>query len=1049
MKKFLLLCFAFVFASFTIWAQDRVVSGKVTSVEDGSTLPGVNVVLKGTTNGSVTDADGNYKLSIPGTGGVLVFSYIGFKDFEVEVGDKTTIDVQLTSDVTQLSEVVVTALGVERQEKSLTYAVQSIDGSALSTNRETNFLNSLSGQIAGVQITNSSGAAGASTRVVLRGASTISGSNQPLFVVDGVPIDNTNRGTATSQGGFDAPNGASEINPDDIESINVLKGPVAAALYGNRGASGVIIITTKKGKASKNLGIDFSTKMTFQDPLRIPDFQNSYGQGPSRTYFEYVDGQNGYGDGVDESWGPPLDKGLMFAQWPDYGKGTVSPWVSRPNNVRDFYETGKTVTNSFAVSGGNEKQTFRFSVTDVKETGLVYNTDYRRLNISGNADIKINEKLDASFSANYARSGSDNLATTGYDAENPIQQTIWAGRNVDLKALKDYKNLPLAPEGTAAAGTPLNWNNIFQNNPYWVQDNNLNILDKDRVFGNARVGYKFTDWLSAFVRIGIDSWSSRTEDRTAVGSNNNIDGDYDERSRRFSEVNNFFMITANKKFGEIGLTVSAGGNQMTQNFQYQRGYIPALQLPGVYNLSNLKAGSTATIQNSHTEQKINSILGTAQISYRDAIFLDLSARNDWWSVLPIDNNSYLYPAASLSFVPTDFFDWNSTTLSYLKVRAGWSQVGSSGGLDPYSIQQVYNFRTPGYGDVLLAFNPNTLNNPNIKPETTVGLEFGLAAKLLNEKISFDFTYFDQTSKDLIVESDISPSSGYEKIFANIGEIQNRGVEIQLGYQIVKNSDLSASINVNFAKYNNQVIRVNDIDGDEAAVNMGGQWNVDVQAREGHPFGVLFGPGYKKDPNGNVIHLNGIPQIDTENYRVLGDIQPDWNGGISGTISYKGITLSSLVDVKMGGDVYSMTTTWGRYAGTLSETLVGREDGIIGKGVIDNGDGTYRPNDVSVTAEAYNKAGFSNDVAESSVFDASYVKWRQLTLTYQMPRAWFSKLPLKDVSVSFIGRNLALLYSKAPHIDPETGFNNADGNQGLEFGQIPSVRSLGFSVNIKL
>jgi TonB-linked SusC/RagA family outer membrane protein len=1043
----------FALASSAVWAQERTVTGRVTSAEDGAGLPGVNVVLKGTTNGTVTDAAGAYTLKVTGDGGILVFTFIGLVSQESEIGSRSTVDIAMESDTKQLSEVVVTALGVERQEKSLTYAVQNVDGDAMSKARETNVVNSLQGQVAGVQINNSSGNPSSSSRIVLRGASSITGTNQPLFVVDGVPIDNRNLGDATESGGTDLPNGAADINPDDVETITVLKGPVAAALYGNRGANGVILVTTKKGRGQKGLGVSVNHSTAFMTPLRLPSYQNSYGQGPSYTYFEYLDGQNGDGDGVDESWGPPLDKGLSFAQWPDYGKGTVSPWVSRPDNIRDIYRTGRAISNNIAISGGDGKNGFRMSFTDSRTNSIIPTQNLNKSTVNASGNITIAERLDASFTGSYFNTRSDNMGGGGYDDQNPVQQTLWSGRNVDFNALKNYNSLPLAPEGTASHGTPLNWNNQFQNNLFWVLDNNQYKYDKNRVVGSVQLAYKVADWLSISARSGIDSWSSRSADRAAVGTNSFLDGFYQEINRRFTEVNHFFLASANKKAGDFDFSLSLGGNIMDQKYTRQVGELPALQLPEVYNLSNLKSGFTAVNTNRYEGQKINSLLGSGQISFRDYVFLEFSGRNDWWSILPASDNSYFYPAASVSAILSDIFEMNSTALSYLKVRGGWSRVGSAGGLKPYSIQQTYSFRADPWGPTPLLYNPELLNNPNLTPETVTGIELGLAAKFFENKVSLDVTYYQQTSKDLIVEVEVSPSSGYEKALNNIGEIRNRGIEIQLGAQVVQTGDFTAGVKVNFAKNNNEVLKVNNIDGDEGAIVLGGQWNTDLQAREGNPFGVLFGPAFKRDPDGNVIHQNGLPVIDSK-YKVLGNIQPDWTGGVSLDLGYKGFSFNTLVDARMGSELYSMTTTWGRTAGVLEETLIGREGGIIGTGSMqtgtaENGDPIYSPNNVVVSSETYNHIAYSQNVAENSVFDASYVKLRQIMFSYRVPNTIMGKLPFRDVTIGFVARNVALLYSKIPHVDPESAFSSEDNDQGLEFGQIPSTRSLGFNINFKL
>ena len=497
MKKFyLVLCLMFGFA-ISAFAQDRVLSGVVTD-DTGESLPGVNVVVKGTTIGTITDLDGKYTIKVPEGATELVYSFIGFTSITKLIGVEKVMDITMGEDLIGLEEVVVTALGVSKSEKSLGYSVQKVEGSDMTAAREANIVNSLNGKVAGIQINNSSGAVGASTRITLRGASSIKGNNQPLFIVDGIPIDNGNYGTATSSGGFDAPNGIADINPDDIESLSVLKGPTAAALYGVRAANGVIVITTKKGTKGKGLGISFNSSTTFETPLVIPDFQNSYGQGGNADFFEWVDGSSSDG-GVDESWGPPLDTGLEYVQW-DSEDGQPKPWVSQPDNIKNFYDTGRTLNNNLSFTGGNEVATYRLSLGNMNQKGIVPNTDYQRYTVGGASSLRIADKVDVTFNLNYIKGQADNLPTGGYDNENPVQQMIWSGRNVNFEDLKDYENLPLSPEGTAAEGTPLNWNTVFQNNPYWVLDNNLNGIDKDRIIGGVQVKYQITDFLGVSLK---------------------------------------------------------------------------------------------------------------------------------------------------------------------------------------------------------------------------------------------------------------------------------------------------------------------------------------------------------------------------------------------------------------------------------------------------------------------------------------------------------------------------------------------------------------------
>ncbi len=1044
MRKFLLLSFMlmFAFAFSDSWAQERTVSGKVSSIEDGSTLPGVNVVLKGTTSGTVTDIDGNFKLSVPSEGGSLVFSFIGLATEEVAIGARSVIDIQMSPDVKQLSEVVVTAFGLEREKKSLGYAVQDLSGGEVTTAKETNIVNSLSGKIAGVQVTNGSGAPGSSSRIVLRGATSLTGNNQPLFVVDGIPINNTNYGGAGPFEGADMPQGSADINPDDIATISVLKGANSAALYGSRAANGVILITTKKGKKTKGVGVEINSSITFQNPLKLPSYQNSYGGGYDNTYYEWIDGTNGSG-GEDESWGPALDKGLKFRQWQDYrGEGEFgpsSPWVSNPDNVRDFFETGITTSNNVSLSGGNDVANFRLSVTSMDQKGMMYNTDLNRKTFAGNAGVKLSDKLKADFSVNYIKSGSDNLSGGGYDNNNPMQQFTWFQRQVDISALKDYNNLPLSDAGTSARNTPVNWNTNFNNNPYWVLDNNTQNFNKDRIIGNIQLTYDFTEWLSITARTGTDFFTDLQEKRRAVNSNDFPNGFFSEIDRTWSETNSDVVLTFNKSINDdFGVTVSAGSNLRQE--KYSRNILEAgeLEIPGVYTIGN---SAIPVVADNYDEQReMQSVYGAAQLRFRNYLFLDVTARNDWSSTLPAANNSYFYPSVSLSAVITDMIELQSDILTFGKIRASWAQVGAD--TDPYRLQDVFAFRDRWDGSVNQATVSNTLLNPNLKPELTSSIEFGADIRFFNNRLGLDVTYYDTKSEDLIVQVDVSGASGWTSQFANVGEMTTKGLEIQLNATPVQMGDFQWDINLNYATIENEVVTLGGVDN----LRLGGQWNVDVIAQPGQPYPALFGPDFQRDDNGNIIHVNGLPQKDQTN-KVLGNAVPDWTGGINNTLSYKGISFGVLIDAKMGGDIYSMTNAWGRYSGVLEETLIGREYGIVGTGVKAASDGSYVPNDIVVPALNYNHAAFGNNIAAGSVFDASYIKLRQMTLGYALPKSLLDKTPFTAIQVSVVGRNLALLYSKVPHIDPETAFNNGNA-QGIEHAQLPSARSLGFNLNLK-
>jgi len=1029
--------------------KGRMVSGTVLDA-DGNPMIGVTVIVKGTTIGTVTDIDGKYAIRVPDDKSELQFSSMGYLVQMVDVTNGGVITVTLEEDTVGLDEVVVTALGISRQEKSLGYAVTTIGGSEMDKAREPNLINSLSGRVAGVQINNSSGGVGSSSRIQIRGAHSLTGNSEPLIVVDGFPIDNRNLGTAGSGDGYDLPNGMADINPDNIEEMTTLKGSNATAVYGLRGANGVILIKTKRGSSNnKGVGVSFNSSTTFETPLVLPDFQNSYGQGPSPDYFEFVDGSTDPA-GVDESWGPPLDKGLEFTQWNSpivNGVRQPLPWVSRPDNVRNFFDLGLTNTNNVRFASGSEKLNYALSLSNFKQKGMVPNTEMRRYDIMASADAKLTRRITANFMGNYIKSLSDNLPFTGYTAENPVQQMIWSGRNVDFEALRDYENLPLAPAGTAAEGTPANWNTVFQNNPYWVLDNNLNTLDKDRLIGNFGLSFALTDYLALAGKIGTDTWTSLNTQRKAHGSNQYPFGYYSETHRNTAETNSELTLKYAKDISQdFDFSIILGGN--AQRLYYRRifGEVQQLELPGNYNLSNVKSGTNVTLTNRLDRSRINSVFGMAQLGFRKAIYLDITGRNDWASVLPLENNSFFYPSVSLSAVITELLDLNSNTLSYLKARVSWAATGSKGVLNPYDTQQTFSFRDDKWGVVPLAYNPDRLNNPNIKPESTHSLEGGIDARLFEKRVRLDLAGYNTVHTDLIVPVEVSAASGYTSAFQNVGEMSNKGIELVLGFTPVQTKNLKFDVDFNFAKNKNKVVSLGGLE----SLILGGQWNMTLEARVGEPFGSIVGPAFDRAPDGQIIHMNGLPQIAASTV-VLGNIQPDFTGGVNFGLTWKQINVSTLFDYRKGSDLHSMTTSWGRYSGVLQETLLGREDGIVGEGVMNVGSETepnYVSNNVVVNAELYNKTAYGNQVVDGAVFDASFVKWRSLVLGYQLPDRLFKRGYIQGAGISLIGRNLAILHRNAPHIDPETAFSSESGEQGQEFGQVPSARSIGFNVNLR-
>jgi len=1030
-----------VLVSQMFFAQQKSITGTVS--DKSGVLPGVSVVIEGSNRGVETDFDGKYSIEA-NSGDVFVFRYLGYETAKVSVGKAidNVINVTLVEGGEVLDEIVITAFGIKRSEKALGYSVQSIKGDAMTEARESNLTNAISGKIAGVQVTGTSGSVGASSRIVLRGNSSITGNNEPLYVVDGVPISNSSFGSAGSGGGVDLPNGAADINPDDIETITVLKGPNAAALYGLRAGNGVIVITTKKGDASKKFSVSINTNITMSNPLLLPDYQNSYGQGGDTNYFSYLDGASGgIGDVVDESWGPALDAGLEFIQWDSQltNNGNPTPWVSSPDNVKDFLNTGINISNNVSISSGG----FRLSVSNSEQTGMVPFTELKKFSVGLSGALQLGDKVKASVSLNYFNQDSDNIPISGYNNENPFQQFIWSARQVNFSDLRDWRNFPLAPVGTAAEGTPLNWNHNFQNNPYWVLETNRNTLGKDRLIGNVELVSQLTDNLTLSTKLGLDTFSQYTTNRQAVGSNNAQNGSYAERQIRFEEVNAQFLLNYNKDFSEdFTFSVNFGGNHMNRNYDRISGSLPALELPNLYNLSNLQTGSTASVGNYHSGQQINSLLAFGQFAYKDMFFLDFTGRQDWASILPTANNSFFYPSVTASAVLSDVFPvLKEGSINFLKIRGGWSQVGSTGALGAYSLNQTFGLSNSGFGNQ--ASVPNTQFNPNLKAETVTGIEFGIDGKMFGNRLRFSATYYDQQSADLLVPIQVTAATGFTNVWDNIADMSNKGYELQLGGTIIRKEDFSFDVDVNFAQNQNEVTSLGDLD----TYVLGGQWGVRLEAKPGQPYGTLMGRDFQRTDDGQVIYQDGLPLVDSTP-QAVGNIAPDWTGGATFSFRYKNFDFSTLIDAKIGGDVHSMTYAWGRYAGTLSETMEGRETGLVGDGVMSDGNGGYVPNDVLVTAKAYNQRSFSNGVESSSIFDASYVKLRQISIGYSLPKEFIKNSVVKSLKLSIVGRNLAILYKRAPHIDPETGFSASNGNQGQEFGQYPSARNIGFNINMK-
>ncbi|WP_209328967.1 SusC/RagA family TonB-linked outer membrane protein [Lunatimonas salinarum] len=1067
-RIFLLGLFFTLIANVDLYAQSRMVSGKITESSSGDPVLGASVLIKGTTRGTVSNLDGNYELEVPGSDAVLVISYIGFSTQEITVGNQSQINVSLEFSSEDLNEVVVTALGVERETKALGYSVQAVDGDRFTEARETNVVNSLSGRVAGVQVTNSSSGIGGSARVTIRGESSLNiNANQPLFVVDGVPISNSIVG-ASGSGTLevDYGNAAGEINPDDIASVSVLKGPAAAALYGSRAANGAILITTKSGKNKKGLGITINSNTTFESPLSMPQWQNKYGQG-NNGLFSFVNGRGGgLADGVDESWGPAMDEGLSIPQFdsPRNAAGfrggdlnapagstiNPTPWVAQPNNINDFFQTGVTLSNNVAIAAGSDKSNFRFSWTNLDQTGIVPNTDLRRNTIAMNGMTQITDKLTLNTAINYQNSLSSNRPSISYGTESLMYLWIWYGRQVNTRSLRDYWMPGL--EGVQQ----FNYNYNYHDNPYFTVYENTNGQSKDRVFGNVMANYQFTDKLSLMVRTGLDLFNDLRDRRRAFSTQRFPRGAYREDMVYFSERNSDFLLT----YSETGksnwtYTVSLGGNQMVQENRFQQTVAPQLLIPNIYNFTNTAVN--LQVNQFRSEKRINSLYGFGQIGYKNVLFLDVTGRNDWSSTLPVNSNSYFYPSVTMSAVVSDMIEMPAA-FSFFKLRGAFAEVGND--TDPYSLTNVFNPEV-AWGSTQVKSESNRLTNANLKPERTASYEVGTDIRFLKGRLGLDVTYYDNRTRNQIIPIELDISTGYASRIINAGEIQNNGLEVMVnGTPIQKANGITWNVSANFTRNRSRVLELTEgLD----IYSMVGRNGANIQARVGERMGNIYGRGFERveDPNspyfGQIIHNTSGTPLTGAAVKLWGNYNPDWMLGIQNTLNYKRFYLGFLFDIRYGGIVVSRTKTIGSTAGQLAETLLGRENGydltqegngIISPGVIRTADGSFIPNDRKISSRDWHNRYYERSNVEAAMYDASFVKLREVTLGVNIPAAAMGRLPFQEARLSLVGRNL-FLWTENPHFDPETmAMSGGTLIPGVEDMAFPSTRSIGFNLNLK-
>lgn len=1050
---FKVLFFAsFLLASSFAYGQ-TVIRGEVKDKEEIG-IPGANVVVKlsdAMLGGTVTDADGKFSVNVNHDLPVkVIITMIGYTSREVIVRQANKpLEVTLEENVNQLNEVVITSLGISKAKKSLGYTTQELKSKDLENSKEGNFLNSLSGKVAGVRITNSQGDMG-SSRIVIRGETSIAGNNQPLFIVDGIPVDNSqlNSGGATR----DFRNAIADLNPEDIESMSILKGPNAAALYGSRAAHGVVLIKTKSGKGQKGLGISVNTGISLATVTTLPDFQNVFGQG-SDGKFSYVDGKGGgVNDGVDESWGPKMD-GRLIPQF--FSNGVAVPFVAHPNNVKDYFKTGITYENGISVANSTEDYDFRLGVNNQIQKGTVPNTEIRKNNFNLNVNYQVAKWLKVGATANYIVTDVPNLpgGPSGGRAAGVMLQFLWFGRQVDVNELKkDREN---------------NWNNSYYSNMYWNAYYNTTSQKRNRLIGDVHFDAQLAPGLDFRFRSGTDYYNDRRKYKIKYDTNGTPYGSYAEDAYTVSENNTEGILHYVRDLNaDFSLDALAGFNVRNRSYENNYQKAPRLAVPDLYTLTNSRDALTSS--NDYSRLRVYSTFASAQLGYKSYAYLNLTARNDWSSTLPRNNRSYFYPSVNASLVLSEAFNWKSDVLDFLKLRGGWSEVGSDA--DPYQLATVYDFQTAYDGNPIQTSAKKKLN-PDLKPETTRSTELGLELSLWKNRVHLDLGYYNTNSINQILEIKTSASSGYTSQLINAGKINNSGIEIQLGLVPVQLPGFKWNVDLNYSM-NKSKIETLDKEGQITNYTLGSSGTVDVLASVGRTYGTLYGTVYSRDDNGNiVVGANGLPKVDPQK-QTLGHFTPNWLGGISNTLTYKNVSLSFLIDANVGGKIYSGTNRTGNYTGVLKQTLHGRDaahgglqyyysgndkvllgsssaptgsevydDGMIVKGVYSDG----TPNTTVISAQEYYKASYN--VSEAYLYSATYVKFREIKLSYTIPAELFRKVGIRSATVSAVGRNLFFIYKDAPNIDPETAFNTGNA-QGLESLSLPTTRTIGFNLNLK-
>ncbi len=1042
MSKMLKMFFAFTLLCSTIvQAQVKSIKGVVTD-GTGLPLPGVSIVVKGTTEGTQSDMDGNFEINTK-EGSTLTFSFVGMNTVE-QIATGAFMKVVLTDSENTLEEVVVTALGIKRDKKALGYAAQEVSGETLSSAGQTNAISALSGNVAGVQVTTPS-SMGGSTRITIRGINSVTQNNKPLIVVNGIPIDNSNYNTSSTQsgsGGRDYGDASADINPDDIESVTVLKGGAAAALYGSRAQNGVIMYTTKSAKKGK-AEVSLKSGVTFESAYISPILQNSYGGGydDSGLPTAVINGQvyNIMEYYADESWGPKFDKNLSYLPWnafdPEFPDQYLKEkkWVASRNDVDSFFRTGVTTNNNVGLSFANDKSNIRASFSNQLTSGIVPNSNLTKnmFSVNGGANLSSKFKFDAMI--NFTSTKGFNRPEQGY-GDNSVAQKFyqWGQRQLDFNDLKSYIN----PDGTQRTWNRSDYDDptpLYSDNPYWTIYKNTSDDNRNRFLGNFKLQYNFTDNLYIVGNLYGDMYDFRVRERVAIGSQ--AQSGFSQTNYNNAEFNYEARLHYNTKFDNISLNTFIGTNRRKAKYSYLNSYtVGGLILPNNYNLSNsVDLAQTSNYENRFT---INSVYAMASLGFYDMFYLEGTVRKDWFSTV---SEAGTYPSVTGSFIFSQLMK-DSNWLSFGKIRAAWAQV--SNGANPYSLVNYYNIGTPFNGTPIYS-QSSVSNNPYLKPELNDTKEIGLEMKFWNNRFGFDVSYYNNETRDLITPLQVTGATGYTSKYFNVGSLQNKGVEAMVFVNPVRTENFNWDISWNFAKNRNKLIELN---GDAETLTIANApFQVSLVAKVGERYGQIYGTDFVYDDQGNkLVGDDGL--YVASDIKSLGSIIPDYNMGIRNTFTYKQLSLSALIDIQKGGKYFSTTHMWGMYSGMLDKTANNniRETGIVLNGVNEN---TGQPNDVTISAYDYGLNHYGN-VDAQNVFDADYVKLRELTLGYTFPGKWFNN-KISSLKFSAFGRNLFAWGLDWKGMDPENTSYGSGNTQGLEGGSIPSTRTYGASLEIKL